>query len=135
MNKVHKENVNQIKQQRYMPDLELKPIHKFFRVTISSIKYTKKNKFRYNLFTRMQQFTIQTHISSRTSRILQQYNTTSYPKEERAFRLNNIFRLLDNCQSTILYEELSINNKTNNSKRKTPYFKTTFQFSKYTSEQ
>ena len=83
----------------------------------------------------MQQFTIQTHISSRTSRILQQYNTTSYPKEERAFRLNNIFRLLDNCQSIILYEKLSINNKTNNSKRKTPYFKTTFQFSKYTSEQ
>ena len=33
--------MEQNKQQLYMSDLEFKAIHKFFRVTISSIKYTK----------------------------------------------------------------------------------------------
>ena len=41
ISQVHRYNMNQNKQRLYMSDLEFKPIHKFFRVTISSIKYTK----------------------------------------------------------------------------------------------
>ena len=33
--------MKQNKQRLYMSNLEFKPIHKFFRVTISSMKYTK----------------------------------------------------------------------------------------------
>ena len=36
--------MKQNKQRLYMSDLEIKPIHSFFRVTISSIKYTKNLK-------------------------------------------------------------------------------------------
>ena len=49
--------------------------------------------------------------------------------------------MLDICQSTILDEELPINNKTSNEKRKTdyftktPYFKSTFNITNYTKEQ
>ena len=58
-----------------------------------------------------------------------------------AYRVNNILKLLDICQSTILDEELSINNLISNEKRKTdyftktPYFKPTFKISHYTEEQ
>ena len=39
---VHQYNKTQNKKQHlFMSDLELKPIHKFFRITISSIKYMK----------------------------------------------------------------------------------------------
>ena len=36
---VHQYDKNRDRKQLYMPDLEFRPIHKFFRVTISSIKY------------------------------------------------------------------------------------------------
>ena len=55
--------------------------------------------------------------------------------------MNNISKLLDNCQSTFLNEETSISNITNDSKRNTDYFTKTryfeqlFQYSKYTSDQ
>ena len=38
-----------------MSDFEFKPGHKFFQVTISSIKYIKKYKFRYYLSRGLQQ--------------------------------------------------------------------------------
>ena len=38
---LHQYNMKQNKQRLYLSDFELKPIHKFFRVTNSSIKYTK----------------------------------------------------------------------------------------------
>ena len=38
---VHQYDKNQNKQQFFMSDLEFKPIHTFFRITISSIKYMK----------------------------------------------------------------------------------------------
>ena len=41
VNQLHQYNMKQNKQRLYMSDLEFKPIHKFFRVTISSIKCTK----------------------------------------------------------------------------------------------
>ena len=37
-------------------------------------------------------------------------NATTSPLQEKAYRVNNILHLLDICQSTILNEELSINN-------------------------
>ena len=67
-----------------MSDFEFKPIHKFFKITISSIKYSKK---------------------------------TISPINEVAYRVNNIHQLLDICQSTILDEELSINNIISNEEK------------------
>ena len=68
-------------------------------------------------------------------------NATISPINEVAYRVNNILELLDICQSTILDEELSINNIISNEKRstdyftKTPYFKPTFNITNYTKEQ
>ena len=68
-------------------------------------------------------------------------HATIAPSTETSYRVNNVLILLEICQSTILNEELSINKITSDSKRntdyftKTPYFKTTFQIPKYTSEQ
>ena len=68
-------------------------------------------------------------------------NATISPTKEIAYRVNNISPLLEICQSTILDEELSINNILSNEKRntenftKTPYFKPLFQLSKYAEEQ
>ena len=59
-------------------------------------------------------------------------NATISPLNEVAYRVNNILQLLDICQSTILDEELSINNIISKEKRntdyftKTPHFKRTF---------
>ena len=67
-------------------------------------------------------------------------NATISPIKEVAYRVNNILHLLDICQSTILDEELSINNIISNENRnkdyftKTPYFKPTFNITKYTKE-
>ena len=68
-------------------------------------------------------------------------NATISPKYVVAYRVNNILQLLDICQSTILDEELSINNIISNEKRntdyftKTPYFKPTYSITNYTKEQ
>ena len=44
-------------------------------------------------------------------------NATTSPINEVAYRVNNILQLLDICQSTILDEELSINNIISNEKK------------------
>ena len=49
-------------------------------------------------------------------------NATTSPTKEVAYRRNNFLQLLDICQSTILDEELSINNIISNEKRNTDYF-------------
>ena len=65
-------------------------------------------------------------------------NATISPLNEVAYRVNKILQLLGICQSTILDEELSINNIISNEKRntdyfiKTPYFKPTFNITNYT---
>ena len=41
INQIHQLNNEQNTQKLYMSDFEFKPIHKSFRVTISSIKYAK----------------------------------------------------------------------------------------------
>ena len=47
---------------------------------------------------------------------------TTSPTKEVAYRVINILQLLDICQSTILDDELSINNIISNEKRNTVYF-------------
>ena len=113
-----------------MSDFEFKPIHKFFKITISSIKYLKKENSDI----------ISLHVYNNTPfRITLplgllgycETNATTSPVNEVAYRVINILQLLDICQSTILDEELSIINIISNEKRntdyftKTPYFKPT----------
>ena len=68
-------------------------------------------------------------------------NSRTSRTKEVAYRVNNILQLLDICQSTILDEELSINNIISNEKKntdfftKTPYFKPTFKISHFTEQQ
>ena len=62
-------------------------------------------------------------------------NATFSPTIEISYRVNNILKSLDICQTTILNEELSINKNISDKKRntdffiKTPYFKPTFHIS------
>ena len=128
---VHQYNKSQNKQQLFMSDFEFKPIHKFFKITISSIKYSKNTNSDI----------ISLHVYNNTPYQVTlplgllgycEINATISPINEVAYRVNNILQLLDICQSTILDEELSITNITSNEKRntdyltKTPYFKPTF---------
>ena len=123
-----------------MSDFEFKPIHKFFKITISSIKYTKKTNSDI----------ISLHVYNKTPYQVTlplgllgycETNATNTPINEVAYRVNKILQLLDICQSTILDEELSINKIISNEKRnkdyftKTPYFKPTFNITNYTKEQ
>ena len=132
--------MKQNKQRLYMSDLEFKPTLKFFRVTISSIKYTKN--------TNSDIFSLHVYNNSPNKITLPlkilgycQTNATISPTIEVACRVNNILKLLDICQKTILKEELSVIKTIRDKKRntdyftKTPYFKPTFQISKYTTEQ
>ena len=123
-----------------MSELEFKPIHKFFRVTISSIRYMKNsNKDTISLHeynNSPNQITLPLGLQGNCKT-----NATTSPTEEVAYRINNIVQLLDICQSTILDKELSINNIISKEKSntdyftKTPYFKPTFKISHYIVEQ
>ena len=123
-----------------MSDFEFKPIHKFFKITISSIKYSKNTNSDI----------ISLHVYNNTSYQVTlplgllgycETNVTNSPLNKVAYRVNNILQLLDICQSTILDEELSINKIISNENRntdyftKTPYFKPTFNIINYTKEQ
>ena len=114
-----------------MSDLEFRPIHKFFQVTVSSIKYMKNKSSDI----------ISLHVfnNSRYKITLPigllgycETDAPTSPTKKVAYRKNNIIQLLDIRQSKILDKELSINNITGNGKRnteyftKTPYFKPTF---------
>ena len=92
-----------------MSDFEFRPIHKFFKITISSIKYERNTKSDI----------ISLHVYNNTPNKITlplgflgyfETNATTSPVKEVAYRVNNnILQLLDICQSTILNEELSIN--------------------------
>ena len=137
---VHQYDKKQNKQKFYMSDFEFKPIHKFFKITISSIKYLKNSNSDI----------ISLHVYNNTPCQVTlplgllgycETNATILPIHEKAYRVKNILQLLDICQSTILNEELSINNIISNENRntdyftKTPYFKPTFNISNYTENQ
>ena len=123
-----------------MSDFEVKPIHKFFKITISSIKYLKNTNSDI----------ISLHVHNNTPYRITlpigllgycETNGTTSPVNEVAYRVNIILQLLDICQSTILDEELSIKIIINNEKRntddftKTPCCKPTFNITNYTEEQ
>ena len=137
---VHQYDKEQNKQKFYMSEFEFKPIHKFFKITISSIKYLKNSNSDI----------ISLHVYNNTPYQVTlplgllgycETNATISPIHEKAYRVNNILQLLDICQSTILNEELSINNIISNENRntdyftKTPYSKPTFNISNYTEDQ
>ena len=137
---VHQYDKGQNRQQLFMSDFDIRPIHKFFKITILSIKYEKNTNSDI----------ISLHVYNNTPNkvILPlgllgycETNATTSPVKEVAYRVNNILQLLDICQSTILDEELSINNIISNEKRntdyftKTPYFKPTFNITSYTEDQ
>ena len=123
-----------------MSDFEFKPIHNFFKVTISSIKYSKNTNSDIILL----------HVYNNTPYQVTlplgllgycETNATISPINQVAYRVNNILQLLNICQSTILDEELSINNIVSNENRNTDYFtkttysKPTFHITNYTKEQ
>ena len=123
-----------------MSDFEFKSIHKFFKFTISSIKYSKNTNSDI----------ISLHVYNNTPYQITlplgllgycETNATISPIKEVVYRDKNILQLLDICQSPILDEELSINKIISNEKRntdyftKTPYFKPTFNITHYTKEQ
>ena len=137
---VHQYDKSQNKQQLFMSDFEFKPVHKFFKITISSVKYLKNTNSDI----------ISLHVYNNTPYQVTlplgllgycETNATNSPINEVAYRVNKILQLLDICQSTILDEELSINNIISNEKRysdyftKTPYFQPTFNITNYTKEQ
>ena len=105
------------RQHLYMSDLEFEPIHKFFRVSISSIKYMKNSNSDI--------ISLHVYNNSPYKTILplgllgfSETNATTSPTKEVAYRVNIILQLLDICQSTIFDEELSINNIISNEKKK-----------------
>ena len=104
-----------------MSDFEFRPIHKFFKITISSIKYVKN--------TNSDIISLHVYNNTPNRKTLPlgycETNATTSPVKEIAYRVNNILQLLDICQSTILDEELSINNIISNEKRNTDYLKKT----------
>ena len=113
---VHQYDKSQNKQQLFMSDFEFKPIHKFFKITISSIKYLKNTNSDI----------ISLHVYNNTPYQITlplgllgycETNATTSPINEVAYRVNNILQLLDICQSTILDKQLSINNKISTEKK------------------
>ena len=121
MKQVHQYDKSEIKQQLLMSDFEFKPIHKFFKITFASIKHLKNENSDiislhvYNITPYQITFPLGLLGYCETNA------TTSHLKEE-AYRVNNILQQLDICQSTILDEELSLNNLVINEKRNTDYF-------------
>ena len=113
-----------------MSDLEFRPSHKFFRVTISFIKFMKNSNSDM----------ISLHINNNSPYKITlppgllgycETNGTNSPTKEVAYRVNNVLQLLDIRQSTIRDEKLSINNIIcNDYFTKKPYFKPSFHLIK-----
>ena len=106
---VHQYKTDQNEQKLYMSDLEFKPIHKIFRVTISS------NKNPINTDTDV--ISLQVYNNSPYNFTLYKIvlgfcekNATFCPLQKKAFRINNILKLLELCQSTNLNSEPSNHN-------------------------
>ena len=86
---VHQYDNSQNKQQLFISDFEFKPIHKFFKITISSIKYLKNTNSDI----------ISLHVYNNTPYQVTlplgllgycETNATISPKHEIAYRVNNI---------------------------------------------
>ena len=117
---IHHYDKEQNKQHHFMFDFEFRRTHKFFQVTISSIKYIKDSD----------SDVIFLHIYNNSPYKITlpqgflgycETNSTMSPTKEIAYRVNKTLQLLDICQSTVLDEELSINNILSNQKRNIDY--------------
>ena len=104
-----KYNQEENKQHLFMSDLEFRPIHNFFRVTISSIEYMKDSS--------SDMISLHIHNNSPfkinlTLGLLGFYqtNATISPTKEKTYRVNNVLQPQNIGESTIRDEELSINN-------------------------
>ena len=113
---IHQYDKSQNRQQLFMSEFEFGPIHKFFKLKISSIKYVKNTN----------SDNISLHVYNNTPNKITlplgllgycETNATTSLVKEIAYRVNNILQLLDICQSTILDEELFINNMISNEKK------------------
>ena len=98
---VHQYVKKQNKQQLFMSDFKFKPIHKFFKITISSIKYLKVTNSDI----------ISLHVYKNTPYRITlplgllgycKTNAATSPINEVGYRVNNILQLLDICQSLFL---------------------------------
>ena len=120
-----------------MSDFEFKPIHKTFKITISSKKYWKNTNSDIMPLHMYKKTPYQVTLPLGLLGYCET-NASISPINEVTYRVNKIHQLLEICQSTILDEELSINNIISNEKRntyyftKTPYFKPTFNITNYT---
>ena len=96
-----------------MSVFEFKPIHKYFKITISSIKYLKNTN---SDIISLHGYNNTPYQVTLPLGLLGYYktNTTISTIHEVAYHINNILQLLDICQSTILDKELSINNIVSN---------------------
>ena len=104
-----------------MSDLEFKPIHKFFRVTISSIKFMKDSNSDMISLHIYNNFPYKITLPLGLIGYCETYATIS-PTKNLAYGVNKILQLFDICQSTILDEELSFKIILSNVKRNTDYF-------------
>ena len=91
---VHQYDKSQNKQQFFMSDFEFKPIHKFFKITISSIKYLKNTK------SDIISLQIYNNTPYQITLLLGllgycETNATTSPINEVAYRVNNILQLSD----------------------------------------
>ena len=88
---------SQNRQNLYMSDLEIRTIHKFFRVTISSIKYKKNSYIRHHYFTcfRHHFFYMSLIVQHKKITLLLGFlgycetKATTSPTKEVAYRVNN----------------------------------------------
>ena len=115
---VHQYDKSQNKQQLFMSDIEFKPIHRFFKITSSSIKYLKNTNSDIISLHEYNNTPYQITLPLRLLGFCETNDTTSLITEG-ANRVNNILQLLDICQSTFLDKELSRNNIISNEKRNT----------------
>ena len=97
------------KQRLWISDLEIKPTHKLYWETISSMKYM--------INTNSDITSLHVNINSPNKLTLPlghigycETDAKISPTIEKASRVNNFLKLLDICQSTVLKDELSIIN-------------------------
>ena len=96
-----------------MSDLEVKPIHKFFLIKFYSEKHSNSDIISLHVYNNSSyQITLPLGFLG-----FCETSATTLPTNEVAYRVNNLLQLLDICQSTILHEELSINNIISNEKK------------------
>ena len=125
---VHQNDKEQNKQHLLMSDLEFRPIHK----SIKYLKDSNSDKISLPIYNNSPyKITLPLGLLG-----FCETNATISPAKEIAYRVDNILKLLDICQSTILDKKFSMNKILSNEKRntnyftKTPYFNPTFQLSK-----